>query len=53
MEKVKCEYCGEYYEGEYQSVLDNGCPACPACVAKEEASKRRKDLEQETENENI
>lgn len=37
MEKVKCEYCGKYYEGEYQSVLENGCPACPECVAKEEA----------------
>ena len=41
MEKVKCEYCGAYYEGEYQSVLDNGCPACPACVAKEEERKRQ------------
>lgn len=45
MGKVKCEYCGEYYEGEFQSVLDNGCPACPACVAQEE--QRKLDMEHE------
>ena len=47
MEKVKCDYCGQYYEGAYQSVLDNGCPACPQCVAQEEANKKQQDEHKE------
>ena len=51
MAKVKCDYCGREYEGEYESVLDNGCPACPDCVAKEEQNEKRKKAEREKENE--
>lgn len=42
MAKKKCGYCGEYYEEEYEGTLDNGCPACPQCVADEEAEEERK-----------
>ena len=42
MARKKCDYCGEYYEEEYEGVLDNGCPACPQCVADEEAEEERK-----------
>ena len=36
MAQKKCESCGEYYDEEYEGTLDNGCPACPTCVAKEQ-----------------
>ena len=39
----KCGYCGEYYEEEYEGTLDNGCPACPQCVADEEAERKHKE----------
>lgn len=42
MAKKKCEYCGEYYDEENEGTLDNGCPACPQCVAAEEAEEERK-----------
>ena len=38
MGKKKCGYCGEDYDEEYEGTLDNGCPACPHCVAAEEAA---------------
>lgn len=34
--KKTCNYCGNEYEEEYEGTLDNGSPACPECVAKEE-----------------
>lgn len=34
--KKTCDYCGNEYEEEYEGTLDNGSPACPECVAKEE-----------------
>ena len=34
--KEKCDYCGKKIEAEYMSALENGSPACPECVAKEE-----------------
>lgn len=43
MAKKKCGYCGEYYEEEYEGTLDNGCPACPQCVADEEAERKHKE----------
>ena len=36
MSTKKCDYCGEYYNEEDEGTLDNGCPACPNCVADEE-----------------
>lgn len=44
--KKKCDYCGEYYEEEYEGTLDNGSPACPHCVADEEAEEERKRKEE-------
>ena len=43
MEKKKCDYCGEYYDEKYEGTLDNGCPACPKCVAEEEAEETEGD----------
>ena len=40
MGKKKCGYCGEDYDEEYEGTLDNGCPACPHCVAAEEERNR-------------
>lgn len=37
-----CNYCGESYEEEFERTLDCGSPACPDCVAKEEAEEERK-----------
>ena len=42
MPKKKCDYCGKYYEDEYEGTLDNGCPACPQCVAYEEEKENNK-----------
>lgn len=42
MAKKKCGYCGEYYDEEYEQTLDNGSPACPRCVADEDAEKERR-----------
>ena len=42
----KCGYCGEYYEEGYEGRLDNGYPACPQCVADEEAETERKHKEE-------
>lgn len=37
MPKKKCDYCGAYYDEEDEGTLNNGSPACPNCVADEEA----------------
>lgn len=50
MSKKKCDYCGKYYEEKYEGTLDNGCPACPQCVADEEAKEERK-AKEESNNE--
>lgn len=42
MAKKVCGYCGEPYDEEYEGTLDNGSPACPQCVADEEAEEERK-----------
>ena len=44
MAKIKCGYCGEEFEEEYFSALENGSPACPKCVAKEEAKKENEEF---------
>lgn len=36
MAKVRCDYCGRYFEEDDMGALDNGSPACPECVADEE-----------------
>lgn len=36
MAKIKCDYCGEYYDEENMKTLENGSPACPECAANEE-----------------
>ena len=41
MAKKKCDYCGRYYEEEHEGTLDNGCPACPHCVAEEEIKEEK------------
>ena len=41
-------YCGKEYDESYGGALENGSPACPECVADEEAEeerKRRKEVE--------
>ena len=38
MAMIRCGYCGKYYDDGYTGALDNGCPACPECVAYEEAA---------------
>ena len=45
MAMIRCGYCGKYYDEGYTGTLDNGCPACPECVAaeKEKAEKERED----------
>ena len=49
MSKQRCDYCGREIEAEYMSTLDNGCPACPECVAEEEKKEQNKS---EGENKN-
>lgn len=43
MAKKICEYCGEPYDDVYEGQLNNGCPACPDCVQKEEENEKRKE----------
>ena len=38
----KCVFCGEYYDDTYEGTLDNGSPACPDCVEKEERKAKEK-----------
>ena len=45
MGKVKCDYCGKYYDEEFMTALDNGSPACPACVEDEDALRKEKQEE--------
>ena len=35
MAKMECPRCGQKFDEEYVEYLDNGNPACPACVAQE------------------
>lgn len=42
MEKEKCDYCGQEYDKSIMRVLNNGSPACPTCVKKEEEKEKEK-----------
>lgn len=42
MAKIRCGYCGKEYDESYGGALENGSPACPECVADEEAEEERK-----------
>lgn len=42
MTQKKCDYCGEYYDEKYEGTRENGCPACPQCVAEEEAEEEER-----------
>lgn len=42
MAKIRCGYCGKEYDENYGGALENGSPACPECVADEEAEEERK-----------
>lgn len=42
MASIRCGYCGRYCDDGDTGVLDNGSPACPECVADEEAEEERK-----------
>lgn len=44
MAKMVCPICGEEFNEEYVEYLDNGNPACPACVEAER--KREKQVEE-------
>ena len=37
MEKVRCCYCGRYYDDMYEGHLDNGSNCCPQCEKEEVA----------------
>ena len=43
MEKVKCDYCGKYYDASFATTLENGSPACPKCVEKEDEDKKKRE----------
>lgn len=49
MEYVECPGCGCKIPPEYVDYLDNGNPACSACVSKE----RQKDDEKTQENKDM
>ena len=49
----KCEFCGEYYDDDYAGTLDNGSPACPNCVEKEEAHEEERRAEKDNDQEEI
>lgn len=36
MAKVRCDYCGRYFEEMDMTALDNGSPACFKCAEYEE-----------------
>lgn len=40
MSKIRCGYCGEYYDEDYSGTLENGSPACPKCVAEEDEKEK-------------
>lgn len=42
--KIKCIFCGKDYDATWGSALDNGSPACPECVEKEEKENTDKEL---------
>ena len=45
MAKIRCDFCGEYYDEGFMGTLDNGSPACPNCIADEEREAERKQKE--------
>ncbi len=45
MAKIRCGYCGKEYDETWCTALDNGSPACPDCVAKEEENKKTNEKE--------
>lgn len=45
MAKIRCGYCGKEYDETWCTALDNGSPACPECVAKEEENKKTNEKE--------
>ena len=45
MEKKRCDYCGNYYDEEFMSSLDNGSLACPECAEEEERNAKEKQEE--------
>ena len=47
MAKVKCGYCGEYYDEMYEGHLENGSNCCPRCEEAED--QKRKETSAETE----
>ena len=51
MEKVKCDYCGKYYDASVVMTLENGSPACPDCVKIEEQNAKKKQEEKQNGNE--
>ena len=46
MAKVRCGYCGKYYDEAYEGHLDNGSNCCPQCEEAEELHEQKK-LEKE------
>lgn len=55
MAKIRCGYCGREYDEMCCTTLENGSPACPDCVAYEEAEEthknERKDKKESDKNE--
>lgn len=45
MAKVRCDFCGRYFEEENMSALDNGSPACFECVEDEEKWERENEVQ--------
>lgn len=43
MEMIRCDYCGTMYDEALGTALNNGSPACPACVEKEEKARADKE----------
>ena len=44
MAKIRCGYCGKEYDEDYGGSLENGSPACPDCVAEEDAAEKQKKI---------
>lgn len=42
MAKVRCDYCGRYFEEMGMVALDNGSPACLECADYEEKQELEK-----------
>ena len=50
MAKIKCGYCGQYYEEVFEGHLDNGSNCCPECE-KDEEKRKAEGLEKKEEKE--